>query len=362
MALQNYQGGPPPAGTSPFKPQPDVQAPPGAPPFQPLPPAEIGKGRISSPAAAGQPGAPQKGQFAPLDINPVNQYGGQQIAGADPRLGDYQSVHNYADQAYANAARYLEPAMEQQSDRLNQEIINKGVDPNSDMGRAMKDDLARRQNDAQNSAAFSALGFGQGIQNQMFGQELQKSQLAGDMQKALWQSQLGASGQELQKYVADQNFELGQSGQALERYGIDTNAAIATAANELQKYGIDQQTAVQMAAQQVQQYGMQLDYQLGSSGQQLQKYGMDQGYNLGLGNLDLAQQGQDFNQMLGLEGIDFRNRQYGDQQQQYQDQLMLALLGFDQPGQAGMIDPSSAFGTTIGSAGSDKGLAGALLG
>jgi hypothetical protein len=303
-----------------------------------------------------------QGQFGPPQFAEDNRYGPQQIAGATPSFGDYGSVAQYADQAHHNAMRYLGPQMEIEQDRLNQEIINRGVDPNSEAGQFMKDDLARRQNDAQTAASFGALQFGQGIQNQMAQQEIANQGLAADMQKALWQSQLGASSQALQKYVADQNFNLGASGQALEKYGIDANSAIASAAQQLQKYGIDQDTAVAMAAQEVQKFGQQLDYTLGKSGQELQRYGMDQSYGLGLGQLDLARQGQDFNQMLGLEGIDFRNRQYGDQQQQYQDQLMMALLGMTPVPGTTQVSPWSGYSAGLSSAGSNTGLLGALFG
>lgn len=376
---QFLQAGQPPQQAGPYpQPQPSVpqqgpnapwQAPTPVPPATPapgyggpLPPAVqpgSGSGNVQPGPVPGVQGPEGPNLFDPAE---KNYYGPQQIAGTQPSMGEYQSVHNYADQAHQNAMRYLAPQMELEQDRLNQEIINRGVDPMSEMGIAMKDDLSRRQNDAQTAAAFSALGFGQGIQDQMFGQSLAQSQLAGDMQKALWQAQLGASGQGLQKYVADQNFNLGSSGQALEKYGIDQNAAIAMAANELQKYGVDQQTAVQMAAQQVQQYGMQLDYQLGQSGQDLQRYGMDLQNQLGMGQLDLARQGQDFSQMLGLENIDFRNRAYGDQQQQYYDQMMMAMLGMSPAPGMNPVNPYSGYDSSVSTAAKDKGLLGDIAG
>ena len=161
---------------------------------------------------AGQPpGAMNQGPYSPWDnagtnsffsqmsqfANPQgandwqNQYGGQQIAGADPSQADYGSVQNYADAAHENAMRYLEPQQAQQNRRMQQELINKGIDPNSAQGQEMQNMLAMQQGDAQNAAAFNALGFGQGIQNQMAQQEQAKAGLAGQMEMARNQNQLG---------------------------------------------------------------------------------------------------------------------------------------------------------------------------
>ena len=71
---------------------------------------------------------------------------------------------------------------------------------------------------------------------------------------------------------------------------------------------------------------------------------MDQTYGLGLGQLDLAQQGQDWGQMIGLEGIDFRNQQYGDQRSDYQDQLMVALLGMTPVPGMNPVNPYAGYG------------------
>ena len=101
-----------------------------------------------------------------------NFYGPQQIAGAKPDQADYNSVQGYADQANAESRRYLDPQQQMQNDRLQQEMINKGVDPNSPQGQTMANQLAMQQGDANNAASFGALQFGQGVQNQMSQQQL----------------------------------------------------------------------------------------------------------------------------------------------------------------------------------------------
>jgi hypothetical protein len=138
-----------------------------------------------------------------------NVYGGQKIAGADPSQADYDSVQGYADQAYDQARRRIDPMQEQQGRRMEQDLINKGIDPSSPQGMAMLDQQNRDFSDQNNSATFGSLQFGQGIQNQMAQQEQQKAQLGGDMQKALWENNYNWGGLANQRYGMDQNFQLG---------------------------------------------------------------------------------------------------------------------------------------------------------
>ena len=370
MQNQKYQGGkvpPPPPGGVPgqaqgpydpntagpggqpqYNPQdpyakPNPENPPTGPnsPFNPLSPVPPATPAPGLPHAPGQgPGSNMtadanfKGNFNAFDPTEKNQYGGQQIAGADPSQADYNSVQGYADQAYEESQRYMAPQHAQEDRRMQQELINKGIDPNSPNGQEQMKMLQMQQGDQQNAAQFGALQFGQGIQNQMSQQELANQGLAGDMQKALWQNQLGSSGQDLQKYLGDQGFQLGR-GQL--------------------------QLGNQQAANQ--RYGMDQNYMLGQAGQDLQRYGMDQGYQLGQGQLDMGRQGQDFNQMMGLEGVDFRNRAYNDSRGDYQNNLIMSMLGQGGVGQGQWgMNPEGAFGATINSAGKDKGLLGSLGG
>ena len=138
-----------------------------------------------------------------------NVYGGQRIAGAKPSRADYNSVQGYADQAYDQARRRIDPMQEQAGRRMEQDLINKGIDPSSPQGKAMLDQQNRDFADQNNAATFGALQFGQGIQKQMSDQELANQSLAGDMQKALWANNFGYAGLENQRYGMDQNFELG---------------------------------------------------------------------------------------------------------------------------------------------------------
>jgi hypothetical protein len=137
----------------------------------------------------GMPNPPMQGQNARGGPYPVGQYpnggGGQnpwttppqsgggsynQYQGQSPNMpspADYQAVQQYSDQAYGNSRRYLDPQQAQQDRRLEQEMINKGIDPNSDMARQMQTQQGMQQNDQNNASAYSSMQFGQNIQNQM---------------------------------------------------------------------------------------------------------------------------------------------------------------------------------------------------
>jgi hypothetical protein len=98
-----------------------------------------------------------------------------QVTVADPNFG---SMQKYQDAAYDHAMRSLQPSMDQQNRKFHQQLVNQGIDPNSAAGRNAADQLARNQNDARQSALFQAMQFGQGAQQQAFGQGLGVANLA----------------------------------------------------------------------------------------------------------------------------------------------------------------------------------------
>lgn len=286
----------------------------------PMPPAPGQGGGGTSPFApvsGTYPATPATPGAAPGAIDPIGSVRGNvrtgvaETAGAKP--ADYQSVQGFADQAYAQARRNIDPQQEQAGRRMEQDLINKGIDPRSEQGMAMLDQQNRNFSDQDNSANFAALQFGQGIQQQAFGQDLQNRQMTNQMTQANMQA------------------DIAKRGQNLNQYGIDVGARTAQGAQDVQRYGMDQ------------------SFNLGMSGQDLQRYQGDQKFGLGMGQLDMQRQGQDFNQMIGLEGIDFRNRAYGDKRSDYQDALTMSLMGMTPiPGVVG-YDPSNLAGTQLGS-------------
>jgi hypothetical protein len=111
------------------------------------------------------------------------------VSSVNPQAGafDYGGVSDFSDAAWQDSMRYIEPQMDLQNDRFAQELINKGIDPNSEAGQKAFRQKSMGQNDMMSKAAFDSLGFGAGIQNQMFGQDATRSQLS----NALLQSQMG---------------------------------------------------------------------------------------------------------------------------------------------------------------------------
>ena len=102
-------------------------------------------------------------------VNPVMQQPPNSQWSAAPQNvqpADYQGVQQYADAAYDESRRYLDPQQAQENRRMDQSMINKGLDPNSAMGQEMMDALSMRQGDQNNAAAFQSMQFGQGIQDQ----------------------------------------------------------------------------------------------------------------------------------------------------------------------------------------------------
>jgi hypothetical protein len=157
-----------------------------------LPPAPVGGGVQGgtgggamppppTPQAAPQPPTipPITGQ-PPIDIQPG---GGDPAVAQSPwspmgaQPGQYDQVSQFSDEAYNQARRHLDPLQAQQNRRFDQELINRGIDPFSEAGKQMADQLARQQNDQNMQASYGALQFGQGIQNQMFGQSMAMNNL-----------------------------------------------------------------------------------------------------------------------------------------------------------------------------------------
>jgi hypothetical protein len=179
------------------------------------------------PPAPGQGGGPTS-PFAPVQgvqpPMPPEMAGDTQYARARP--ADYQSVQGFADQANQQARRNIDPMQEQQSRRMSQDLINKGIDPSSEQGMAMLDQQNRNFTDQDQSALFNALQFGQGIQQQAFGQSATNAQMGNQMTQAGWQRDLANRGMDVQQYGMDQQYGLGMGQLDTLRQGQDFNQMI----------------------------------------------------------------------------------------------------------------------------------------
>ena len=143
-----------------------------------------------------------------------SNWNGTPTSGATAGAADYEGVQDFSDAAYNNARRYLDPQQAFDNRRYDQEMINRGVDPNSEQGRMLYEQMQRSHGDQDQGAAFGAMEFGQGIQEQMFRQNFDNTQQAGDMQKASWTNdtnrgnlQLGRQQQDFNEYMGYNNID-----------------------------------------------------------------------------------------------------------------------------------------------------------
>ncbi|GAG40602.1 unnamed protein product, partial [marine sediment metagenome] len=69
----------------------------------------------------------------------IFDYGGENanVNAINPQAQDfaYDQVNDFSDAAWQNSMRYIEPQMELQNERFDQELINKGIDPQSEAGK-----------------------------------------------------------------------------------------------------------------------------------------------------------------------------------------------------------------------------------
>ena len=230
--------------------------------------------------------------------------GGSSIGGVsavNPKAGamDYGSLDPFIDSAYNTAMTRLEPQMEQQRDRFDQAMINRGIPVGGDAYNEALQQMDANQNDARQSAMFNAMGFGTDIQSQMFGQDATRSQLANALLQSKWGTDLGYAGLDEQGRQFDAGLGEGQR---------------------------------------------QYDYNLLEKQRQFD---------------DMSSRGWDaqtFGQMMGLEGVDFRNRQYNDYRSDYGDSLLMAMLGYGGGQQPQWnADPNQAYSSQLGYGSSNYG-------
>ncbi len=162
-----------------------------------MPPTTVPPTSAPPPAYSGSPW-----NHAPPQEDGSNFYGSP-THGATAGAADYAGVQDFSDAAYENARRYLDPQQAFDNRRLQQSYANMGLDPMSAMGGEMSDQMMRQHGDQDIAAAFAAMQFGQGIQDQMFNQNYMNTQQAGNMQQAQWNNDLGRGQLEVQRQLQD---------------------------------------------------------------------------------------------------------------------------------------------------------------
>lgn len=117
------------------------------------------------------------------------------VSAINPQAGqanELDSFRRYEDAAYNDAMRRLQPQMDQDDRRFDQAMISRGHTPGSgDAYSAAYRDKEMAQAEALENAAFGAMQFGLGAQNQSFQQDHARSALANALLQAQWQKELG---------------------------------------------------------------------------------------------------------------------------------------------------------------------------
>lgn len=100
-------------------------------------------------------------------------YGGASTVTPRATGDGFAQVDKYIDQSYNNALNRLQPQMEQGRDALTQSLIDRGIGVGSEAHSEAMRTQGQVENDALQNAAFQAMGFGTGLQNQLWNQDFQ---------------------------------------------------------------------------------------------------------------------------------------------------------------------------------------------
>ena len=134
---------------------------------------------------------------------PTNQSSFGGVSAVNPQSkGD---VNQYIDASYTAAKNRLDPIFDQQNDAYQQAMVDRGIPVGGEAYNESFRQLGQNQNDAYTNAANAAIGVGAGLQQQDFGQDATRSQLANALLQQKWGTDLGY-------YVNDANTALGYSG------------------------------------------------------------------------------------------------------------------------------------------------------
>lgn len=120
------------------------------------------------------------------------------------------AFQQYQDASFDQAQRHLRPGQEAQQRRFEQQMVNKGLEPGSQAYNLAQAQMQRGMNDQNNAAAFGAMQFGLGAQQQGFGQDFQNRTM--DMQKDQFGRSLNQRESEFGRNLGLQRDQLGEQG------------------------------------------------------------------------------------------------------------------------------------------------------
>lgn len=236
------------------------------------------------PGGKTNPGLPGSGSSA--------SFGG--VSGVNPQAGnpnELDAFKRYEDAAFSNAMGRLNPQFAQQGETFEQRMANQGIPVGSEAYNKARTQMDLSQNDARSNAAFNAMGFGLGVQNQSFQQGATRSQLVNALMQAQMQKDVGMANVNLGRD------ELAQQGR---QFGQGLN-------------------------EQKRQFNSGQDYDYWNAGNQ---YGL----------AGRAMDSSDY----------FNTWDRESQGSQWNDAMLIQMLGLQAPG-VSQVDPNSAYNTQIGS-------------
>jgi hypothetical protein len=134
-------------------------------------------------------------------------------SGAPGVSGDFGALTKQAqDAVYNQATSRLDPQWQNNQHDLDARLANQGVVQGSEAYNRAEDELSRNKNDAYNQANYSAVGAGNALQGQLYGQALAGRQQA--VGEANTQGQFSNDAQAQQYAQALQNSQFGNQARA----------------------------------------------------------------------------------------------------------------------------------------------------
>lgn len=143
------------------------------------------------------------------------------VAVGQPQLDSFQA---YQDAAMQQGMRHLQPQMDAQSRKFEQQMVNKGLTPGSKAYDLAMAQMQRGQNDLKSNVAFGAIGAGLQAQQQAFGQGLQASQL--HQRQNQFNRNLGEQSRQFNANMSQRQSEFDRNyGLERDRFGLQTQQA-----------------------------------------------------------------------------------------------------------------------------------------
>lgn len=138
------------------------------------------------------------------------------VSAVNPQAGqanELDAFRRYEDAAYSDAMRHLQPQFDASQRQFDQQMASRGIPVGSDAYNTAKAEFEQNKAGALESAAFGAMQFGLGAQNQSFQQDHARSALANALLQAQWQKELGWG-----------NISLGQQNLGLQQNRLNESA------------------------------------------------------------------------------------------------------------------------------------------